>query len=104
MQFNLVRLYQVNIISAGFRKTGRAKWHATIMASGKMDEKASICQPQGKAKVPAIMRPVQPKQKTKVNLKRRRIRSVSWPKLTSSASLAVAPQDISISKKCESRA
>ena len=59
---------------------------------------------QGNAVAPAIMRPVQAKQNINVYLKRLMRRGTSSKKDLFSISLAVAPQDMSISKKWQRRA
>ena len=93
------RIYQVNCISAGLSATGRKKWLTIRVVRGKMATKSVIFHGHGTYSTPATIMPVQAMQNRKVNLKRDSRRGISSKKETVSASFAVAPQLILISKK-----
>ena len=98
------RAQNVNFMSAGFSSTGTQNDDPTSIPSGKMDANVWMRHSRGKKWYAQIMRAVQPMQKMKVPAKLRRILGTSSRKLTCSASLAVAPHWMSISKKWHRRA
>lgn len=92
-------IYQVNCISAGLSATGKKKWLTTRAIKGKMATKSVIFHGHGNNSTPAATMPAQAMQNKKVNLKRFKRRGISSKNETASASFAVAPQVILISKK-----